>query len=105
MCDTENGWDDDGTEWDDSEVPASLGFEAILSRFLGYEVTVTGSSPIRLDIVRPSLPDSPAVIVGVHADCVVVQSEGRYTVYPQANVIVSIPTEEWETDEWDDVTE
>lgn len=104
MCDHANGWDDNGEEWDDSEAPASLGFEAILSRFLGYEVAVTGESPVQMDVVRPSLPGSPAVIVGVHTDCIVVQSDGRYTVYPQANVVVSIPAEEWEADEWDDAT-
>jgi hypothetical protein len=97
---------DDITEWgtDDLEddVPAPfLGFEAMLARYVGYEVTLTGSGPTRVQIVAPSNPESATTLIGAFADCIVIQGAGEYTIFPQAQVVVSIPAQEWEDDEWE----
>ncbi len=105
MSDHETGFDDELDESWDVDAGGSLGFEALLTPFLGYEVSVSGDGPFRVRILAPSTPESTSVLVGVHSDCMVVQDLERYTIYPQASCIAEIPASEWEQDEFDELTE
>ena len=95
----------DDDEWDGELPMPFLGFESLLTRFLGYEVTVSGANPIAIQVVGPSNADSGAVLIGVYADCIVVQDRRRYTVYPQSSITVSVSADEWEDTEWMQDTE
>ena len=96
--DDEELWADDSL-WDDGEI-LFMGYEELISRYLGYEIELSGSLPMRLRIVQPSTPQSSTVLVGVYGDCLVVQERDDYLLLPHAQVIVAIPKDEWESGEW-----
>jgi hypothetical protein len=102
---TENATDDFGKEehWDSSlDEIGDAGYQDIITPYVGYEAKMKEGNPVRIRLARPSTETSKAVLVGVYADCVVIQTADDYVVVPRETVIVSIPRDEWESGEWGD---
>jgi len=95
--------DSDGDDWEGDETGEGdmlVGLDTLLAQYVGYEVHLKGSNPVQMRIVRPSTPASSAVLVGSYSDCLVVREDASYTIIPYPLVIVSVPRDEWDSQEW-----
>ena len=91
---------DDIGELDFSQFFNTSVFTDLLSPYLGYEVSIDYSQPVRISIIRPSTPESGDVLVGVHSDCIVIEGDESFHVLQREQVIFTIPRKEWEDAEW-----
>ena len=82
--------------WEEDGAPMNGSFESVLTPFLGYEVTW---QPGRLSLVQPSTPESDLILIGVYDDCVILEGTTDYLVLPRESLVVSIPRDEWESDD------